>query len=191
MQDGVVGEMLAYGSSLIIASCGYLGGENGEYDGFVADEVGGEVWLDFGFESLDFILGYVEIAFASCHVAQELDDLVGASVVLKVVSYDILAEVLIGGVADGDVSRLVDGGVGADIAVEPIKVLLALHEVVYHGGEGIWLAVYVGVDAAAIAYGTSVGGVKLFLQRVRESLDATVVVVLVGLDTPSAGYVVA
>ena len=94
MRERSVREIAAYGSSLIIASCGYLGGENGEYDGFVADEVGGEVWLDFGFESLDFILGYVEIAFASCHVAQELDDLVGASVVLEVVSYDILAEVL-------------------------------------------------------------------------------------------------
>ena len=191
MQDGVVGEVLAYGSSLIMASCGYLGGENGEYDGFVADEVGGEVWLDFGFEGLDFILGYVEIAFASCHVAQELDDLVGASVVLEVVSYDVLAEVLIGGVADGDVSWLADGGVGADVAVEPIEVLVALHEVVYHGGEGVWLAVYVGVDAAAVAYETSVGGVRFFLQGVWEGLDAAVVVVLVGLDTSSAGDVVA
>ena len=79
----------------------------------------------------------------------------------------------------------------ACVGIEPVKELVALYEVVYHGGEGVGLAVYVGLDASAIAHRATVCGAELLLKGVGEGLDAAVVVVLVGLYAASAGDIVA
>ena len=98
MEDGVGGELLAYGSLLVVAACGNLVGDDGKNVVFVTDEIGGEVWLDFVFESRKFVAGNVEVALAACHFAKEFDDFVGTAVVLEVVLLDIMAEVVVGAV---------------------------------------------------------------------------------------------